>query len=49
MTEIEAWYIVLITKTTNVNKKFRMYLEAGQVLKAPDALLLDIASRVCLM
>jgi hypothetical protein len=49
MTEIGAWNIVLATKTTNINKKFRMYLEAGLVPKAPDAPLLDIASQAYLM
>jgi hypothetical protein len=49
ITEIGAWHIMLATKTTNVDKKFRMYPEVGLVPKAPDAPLLDIASQACLM
>jgi hypothetical protein len=61
MTETGAWHIVLAIKTTNINKKFRMYPEAGPnrkfrmypeaglVPKAPNASLLDIASRARLM
>jgi hypothetical protein len=37
--ETRALFIVLATTTTKINKKFRMYVEAGQVPKAPDALL----------
>jgi hypothetical protein len=40
ITEIGAWFIVLAittTKTTKVNREFRMYPEAGPVSKAPDA------------
>jgi hypothetical protein len=40
ITEIGAWYIVLATKTTTINKKLRMYPEVRRVPKASDALLL---------
>jgi len=40
---------VLVTKTINMNMKFRKYPEAGPVPKKPDAPLPDIASRACSM
>ena len=40
---------VLVTKTINMNMKFRKYPEAGPVPKEPDAPLPDIASRACSM
>jgi hypothetical protein len=40
ITEAEAWYIVFATNTINISKKFSMYLEAGPMPKAQDALLL---------
>ena len=40
---------VLVTKTINMNMKFRKYPEAGSVPKEPDVSLPDIASRACSM
>ena len=40
---------MLVTKTINMNLKFRKYPEAGPVPKEPDASLPDIASRACSM
>ena len=40
---------MLVTKTINMNMKFRKYPEAGPILKEPNASLPDIASRACSM